>query len=96
MPGATIPTDKTFLDLKIEDFQKVVELNLTGTVLPSQILAEPIMASKNGCIINISSMAAYYSNYTGWWDIPLQRPLSAILRNGWQLKWQKNLVKVFV
>ena len=59
LPGAAIPTDKTFLDLKIEDFQKVLDLNLTGTVLPSQILAEPIMASKNGCIINISSMAAF-------------------------------------
>lgn len=59
LPGATIPTDKTFLDLKIEDFQKVVELNLTGSVLPSQILGEPIMAAKSGSIINISSMSAY-------------------------------------
>lgn len=59
LPGATIPTDKTFLDLKIEDFQKVVELNLTGSVLPSQILGEPIMVAKSGSIINISSMSAY-------------------------------------
>jgi NAD(P)-dependent dehydrogenase (short-subunit alcohol dehydrogenase family) len=59
MPGATIPVDKTFLDLKIEEFQKVVDLNLTGSVLPTQILAEPIFTAKSGCIINISSMAAY-------------------------------------
>lgn len=59
MPGATIPADKTFLDLKIEEFQKVVDLNLTGSVLPTQILAGPIMAAGSGCIINISSMAAY-------------------------------------
>ena len=95
MPGATIPTDKTFLDLKIDDFQKVVELNLTGSVLPSQILAEPIMAAKSGCIINISSMAAYLPITRVWLDIQWQKRRSAILHNGWQLKWQKNSAKVF-
>jgi NAD(P)-dependent dehydrogenase (short-subunit alcohol dehydrogenase family) len=95
MPGATIPTDKTFLDLKIEDFQKVVELNLTGSVLPSQILAEPIMAAKNGCIINISSMAAYlpitrvvgYSaakaaidNFTKWMAVEMARKFGEGIR----------------
>ena len=58
MPGATIGPDKTFLDLKIEDFQKVVDLNLTGTVLPSQIFGETMINSKKGVIINISSMSA--------------------------------------
>jgi NAD(P)-dependent dehydrogenase (short-subunit alcohol dehydrogenase family) len=58
MSGATIPPDKTFLDLKIDDFQKVVDLNLTGTVLPSQIFGEVMIASKSGVIINISSMTA--------------------------------------
>lgn len=58
MPGATIGSDKTFLDLKIEDFQKVVDLNLTGTVLPSQVFGETMINSKKGVIINISSMSA--------------------------------------
>ena len=58
MSGATIPPDKTFLDLKIDEFQKVVDLNLTGTVLPSQIFGEVMIASKAGVIINISSMTA--------------------------------------
>ena len=58
MPGATIGPDKTFLDLKIEDFQKVVDLNLTGTVLPSQVFGETMIEFKKGVIINISSMAA--------------------------------------
>ncbi len=95
MPGATIPTDKTFLDLKIEDFQKVVELNLTGSVLPSQILAEPIMAAKSGCIINISSMAAYLpitrvvgysvakaaiSNFTQWMAIEMAKKFGEGIR----------------
>ena len=95
MPGATIPTDKTFLDLKIEDFQKVVELNLTGSVLPSQILAEPIMAAKSGCIINISSMAAYLpitrvvgysaakaaiSNFTQWLAVEMAKKFGEGIR----------------
>ena len=95
MPGATIPTDKTFLDLKIEDFQKVVELNLTGSVLPSQILAEPIMSAKRGCIINISSMAAYLpitrvvgysvakaaiSNFTQWMAIEMAKKFGEGIR----------------
>ena len=58
MAGATIPPDKTFLDLKIDDFQKVVDLNLTGTVLPTQIFGEAMTKKKTGVIINISSMAA--------------------------------------
>ena len=58
MPGATIGPDKTFLDLKIEDFQKVVDLNLTGTVLPSQVFGETMINSKKGVILNISSMSA--------------------------------------
>ena len=95
MPGATIPPDKTFLDLKIEEFQKVVELNLTGSVLPSQILAEPIMAAKSGCIINISSMAAYLpitrvvgysaakaaiSNFTQWMAIEMAKKFGEGIR----------------
>jgi NAD(P)-dependent dehydrogenase (short-subunit alcohol dehydrogenase family) len=58
MPGATILPDKNFLDLKIDDFQKVVDLNLTGTVLPSQVFGEVMVAKKKGIIINISSMTS--------------------------------------
>lgn len=59
MPGATILPDKSFLDLKIDDFQKVVDLNLTGTVLPSQIFGEVMVAKRQGNIINISSMTSF-------------------------------------
>ena len=37
MPGATIPPDKTIFDLKPDQFQTVLDLNLTGTVIPTQI-----------------------------------------------------------
>lgn len=58
MPGATIGPDKTFFDLKMEDFRKVSELNLDGTVLPSLIFGKEIVANGKGSIINVSSMAA--------------------------------------
>lgn len=58
MPGAVVTPDKTFFDLNIEDFQKVVDLNLLGTVLPTQIFTEHMVEKKAGVIINIASMAA--------------------------------------
>ena len=33
MPGATIAPTGNFFDLKVDEFQKVLNLNLTGTVL---------------------------------------------------------------
>ena len=33
MPGATIGPDKEIFDLDIEDYSKVMDLNLKGTVL---------------------------------------------------------------
>ena len=36
MPGATIAPDKTVLDLDVDAFRKVVDLNLFGTVLPTR------------------------------------------------------------
>ena len=58
MPGATIPPGKNLFDLKTDDFQKVVDLNLLGTVLPTKIFAETMVKNKNGVVINISSMAS--------------------------------------
>lgn len=58
MPGATIGIDQTIFDLDILDFNKVVELNLTGSVLPSLIFGEKMAGEKQGVIINVSSMAA--------------------------------------
>ncbi len=58
MPGAIIPPDKSFIDLQMDDFDKVVALNLSGTVLPSQVFGEVMVSKKQGTIINISSLAA--------------------------------------
>jgi NAD(P)-dependent dehydrogenase (short-subunit alcohol dehydrogenase family) len=58
-PGATIAPDKTFFDLDPEQFQKVLNLNLTGTVIPTQVFLEPMVKQGKGAIINFSSMAAF-------------------------------------
>ncbi len=59
MPGAVVSPDKTFFDLNLDDFQKVVDLNLMGTVLPTQVFSEDMAKRKKGAIINIASMAAF-------------------------------------
>lgn len=59
MPGATIAPDKTFFDLDPAQFQTVLNLNLTGTVIPTQVFLRPMVEQGKGSIINFSSMAAF-------------------------------------
>ena len=59
MKGATISPDQTFFDLDPEQFQKVLNLNLTGTVIPTQVFLQPMVKQGKGSIINFSSMAAF-------------------------------------
>lgn len=55
MPGATIAPDKTFLDLNIDDFKSVVDLNLFGTILPTQVFVPLMAEKKKGAIVNFCS-----------------------------------------
>lgn len=66
MPGATISTDQGIYDLKTEDLQKVIDLNIIGTMLPSQVFSALFAKQKEGIIINISSASA-------------QRPLTRVV-----------------
>lgn len=59
MPGATIAPDATFFDLSPEDFSKVMQLNLTGTVIPTQVFLKPMVNQGKGSIINFTSMTAF-------------------------------------
>lgn len=59
MPGATIAPDATIFDLQPEAFKTVVDLNLTGTMLPTQIFLKPMVKQGKGAIINFTSMAAF-------------------------------------
>jgi NAD(P)-dependent dehydrogenase (short-subunit alcohol dehydrogenase family) len=58
MPGATIPLGKAFADLDFDSFQKVIDLNLHGTVLPSLVFAPAMIAGGRGSIVNYSSVSA--------------------------------------
>ena len=58
MPGATIGPDKTLFDLNVDDFKKVVDLNLFGTIIPTMVFAKVMTQQNKGNIINISSEAA--------------------------------------
>ncbi len=58
MAGATIGPDQTIFDVKMDDFQKVVDLNLNGSVLPSLVFGQVMANQSEGTIINMSSMAA--------------------------------------
>ncbi|GAA4303982.1 SDR family oxidoreductase [Aestuariibaculum suncheonense] len=86
MPGATIGPTQSFFDINMDDFRKVVDLNLFGSIIPSIIFGKEMVKNKSGVIINISSMAAEraitrvagYSaskaaidNYTKWLAVEL-------------------------
>lgn len=59
LPGATLMPDQEFFDMKINDWDKVTNLNLNGTVFPSMVFGRVMSKQKSGNIINMSSMAAY-------------------------------------
>ena len=58
MPGATIAPDKTILDLEVDAFRKVVDLNLFGTVLPTMAFVDVMAKNKKGVIVNFCSESA--------------------------------------
>lgn len=66
VPGATVVGDTTIFNLAEDAFRQVFDLNLMGTLLPSQVFGEAMAGfvpqqqaqSPHGCIVNISSMAA--------------------------------------
>ena len=66
MPGATIQPDQAVYDMKTEDLQQVIDLNIIGTILPSQVFSALFAKQKQGNIINISSASA-------------QRPLTRVV-----------------
>ncbi len=63
VPAATLSGDRTFWEMPREAFAQVFELNLLGTLLPSQIFGGAMVQPRageqpRGSIVNISSMAA--------------------------------------
>jgi NAD(P)-dependent dehydrogenase (short-subunit alcohol dehydrogenase family) len=57
MPEAIVQPGADMFDLNIEGLKKVIDLNLWGTIIPTQIFGEAIKKNGKGSIVNISSMA---------------------------------------
>lgn len=59
LPGATLRLDQTIFDMKFEDFNRVTDLNMNGTVYPCIVFGKAMADQGSGSIINIASMACY-------------------------------------
>jgi NAD(P)-dependent dehydrogenase (short-subunit alcohol dehydrogenase family) len=93
--NATTSADLSFFQLPQEDLRQVIDLNLLGTVLPSQVFGAEILKQGQGVIINISSMNSFrpltrivgYSaakaavnNFTQWLAVDVARNYSPKIR----------------
>lgn len=58
MPDAVVQPGADIFKLNIDALKQVVDLNLFGTVLPTQVFGEEIAKTGKGSIVNISSMSA--------------------------------------
>lgn len=56
--AATISPGKTIFDMPLDPMREVIDLNLIGTLLPSQVIGEVLARQGAGSIVNISSMNA--------------------------------------
>jgi NAD(P)-dependent dehydrogenase (short-subunit alcohol dehydrogenase family) len=58
IPEAMIQPEQDIFQLNIEALQKVMQLNLFGSIIPTQVFGEAIKHNGGGSIVNISSMAS--------------------------------------
>jgi NAD(P)-dependent dehydrogenase (short-subunit alcohol dehydrogenase family) len=79
-PEATVPVGGSFFDLDAEGFRSVLELNLMGTFLATQVFAKTMAGTGSGSVVNISSMAA-------------SRPLSRVVGYGAAKAGVENLTR---
>jgi NAD(P)-dependent dehydrogenase (short-subunit alcohol dehydrogenase family) len=94
-PKATTNAEMSFFDIPPEAFQHVSNLNLVGTVLPSQVFGRHMAERKAGNILNISSMNAFrpltripaysaakaaVSNFTQWLAVHMAQEYSPNIR----------------
>lgn len=94
-PEATVGGERTFFDLPPEALRAVMDLNLLGSILPSQVFGRRMAEQGEGVILNVSSMNAFrpltrivgYSaakaainNFTQWLAVHLAQTYSARIR----------------
>ncbi|MGA2569157.1 MAG: SDR family oxidoreductase [Terracidiphilus sp.] len=94
-PQATTSADLKFFDLPTDSLRFVFDLNILGTILPSQAFGKIMAAQGYGTILNISSMNAFrpltripaysaakaaVSNFTQWLAVHLAQEYSPKIR----------------
>ena len=94
-PQATTTPDQSFFDLPADALRWVFDLNLMGTILPSQVFGKIMAEQKSGVILNISSMNAFrpltriaaysaakagVSNFTQWLAVHMAQTCSPNIR----------------
>jgi len=94
-PQATTGPEHSFFDLEAAEIRKVLDLNLMGTILPSQVFGKSMAAQKIGVILNITSMNAFrpltqipaysaakagLSNFTQWLAVHMAQEYSPLIR----------------
>jgi NAD(P)-dependent dehydrogenase (short-subunit alcohol dehydrogenase family) len=94
-PRATTNPNQSFFDLPPEALRFVFDLNLLGTILPSQIFGKYMVEQGEGVILNISSMNAFrpltripaysaakagVSNFTQWLAVHMAQEYSPRIR----------------
>ncbi len=94
-PRATTTPDLPFFDLPEDALRFVANLNLLGTILPSQVFGKRMAAQKHGVILNVSSMNAFrpltripaysaakaaVSNFTQWLAVHMAQEYSPDIR----------------
>jgi NAD(P)-dependent dehydrogenase (short-subunit alcohol dehydrogenase family) len=94
-PEATTGPQRSFFDLPPAAFRSVVDLNLVGTVLPSQVFGRHMVERGEGVILNVSSMNAFrpltriagysaakaaVSNFTQWLAVHMAQEYSPRIR----------------
>ena len=57
MPEAIVQPGSDIFNMNLDGLRKVVDLNLWGTIIPTQIFGEAMGKAGKGSIVNISSMA---------------------------------------
>jgi len=95
MAGATTGVDRTFFDIPQEALSFVFNLNIIGTILPSQVFGKGMVDREEGIILNVSSMAAFrpmtrvlgyaaakagVSNFTQWLAVHMAQEYSPNIR----------------
>lgn len=94
-PGATTGAEKSFFDLPESALRFVSDLNLLGTIIPSQVFGKRMTEQKEGVILNVSSMNAFrpltripaysaakaaVSNFTQWLAVHMAQEYSPRIR----------------